>query len=89
MTPFSPAFPTFPTSTEKGNEGMTLRHYFAAAAMHGLLASKYSPGEVAKTAVKIADALLEELGVSDAGPAEANPSKCAEGIIASKQRMVK
>jgi len=67
---------------------MTLRHFFAAAAMQGLLASKYSPGEVAKAAVKVADAMLEELGVSDAEPAEANPLICAEGVIASKKGRV-
>lgn len=87
MTPSSSAFPTFPASTKQGNEGMTLRHYFAAAAMQGLLASKYSPGEVAKAAVKVADALLEELGVTDAGPAQANPY--SEGLTASKQGQVK
>lgn len=70
------AFPT-PTvlapdgSTEQhGNPGMTLRDYFAAQAMAGILAKYTSPAtsDLAKWAVGYADALIKEL-------AKATPEK--------------
>jgi hypothetical protein len=61
-----PAFPDGSTN-EWGNAyngGMTLRDYFAAKAMQGLLAgitptTVWSHDEVAETAYKVADAMLK------------------------------
>lgn len=54
--------PAFPTSAHTWHyEGMTLRDYFAAKAMQGLLAGEYNvPDVFAEWAYKYADALLAE-----------------------------
>ena len=55
--------PVFPTPAHNlNNDGMTLRDYFAAKAMQGLLASEvHAPLEdFAATAYKMADAMLKE-----------------------------
>ena len=54
--------PAFPTPAHNlNNDGMTLRDYFAAKAMQGLLASEvHAPLEdFAATAYKMADAMLK------------------------------
>jgi polyhydroxyalkanoate synthesis regulator protein len=62
-----PAFPVFP-ETGGGHaaafQGMTLRDYFAAKAMQGLLASEVeaSMKEFAKKAYAMSDAMLEARG---------------------------
>ena len=53
------------SETTQGSEGMTLRDYFAAKAMQGLLANSetnraWGVDENAKYAYKQADAMLEE-----------------------------
>lgn len=63
----------FPSSSEDSSEGMTLREYFAAKALQGMLAS---PGAVDRTkvdkakwsriAMAWADALLNELALDRA-----------------------
>lgn len=52
--------PAFPTPL-RSNDGMTLRDYFAAQAVQGLLASETNaPLEVfAKQAYKVADAMMK------------------------------
>ena len=58
-----PAFPRMGERCQSINEdGMTLRDYFAAKAMQGLLASEvHAPLEdFAATAYKMADAMLKE-----------------------------
>ena len=59
------AEPAFPTNGDPGHRGLSLRDYLAAAAMRGLLTSGTfgwaKAGLVAKTAIKHAEALLEEL----------------------------
>ena len=56
-----PAFPTDRGEFSSAHEGMSLRDYFAAKAMQGLLAGSYSalpaPG-VAEWSYKQADAML-------------------------------
>lgn len=58
--------PAFPVDSSK--PGMTLRHYFAAMALQGLLAhggsqgKGYAPEIAAEDAVKFADALIAALG---------------------------
>jgi hypothetical protein len=61
-----PAFPTTKPLEHWGdpNQGMTLRDYFAAKAMQGLLAgitptTVWSHDEAAETAYNVADALLK------------------------------
>lgn len=52
-------------SVTKGHFGMTLRDYFAAKAMQGMLADKdFDPSleELAKTSYRVADAMLSERG---------------------------
>ena len=42
-------------------KGLTKREYFAALAMQGIITKGYTNGYIAKEAVEIADALIEEL----------------------------
>ena len=58
--------PAFPTTTEHGfnygEPGMTLRDYFAAKAMQGVLSSPSDPESMAALAewsYRVADAMLE------------------------------
>ena len=56
-----PAFPTW--QSKEAIQGMTLRDYFAAAALTGLLANEGLSGQYAdyaKNAYKVADAMLEK-----------------------------
>jgi hypothetical protein len=57
-----PAFPTDPSSLSKFDTGMTLRDYFAAKAMTGLLTAEivgeYSNEHVAEISYRIADAMI-------------------------------
>ena len=59
--PFSNKHPT--TGNTEQSEGMTLRDYFAAKAMTGLLTAEivgeYSNEHVAEISYRIADAMLE------------------------------
>ena len=61
-----PAFPYFPTEYSHRNaEGMTLRQYYKAAAIQGILSSEdedfiYTPRRAAERAAEIADAMIEE-----------------------------
>ena len=64
-----PAFPVYPrieagkSSQINGAVGMTLRDYFAAKAMQGMMADHgldRSPAELSEWAYKIADAMLAE-----------------------------
>lgn len=59
-----PAFPTW-INDDAMQAGMTLRDYFAAASLQGLLASNpdYFPHEIAATAYKYADLMLEQRNV--------------------------
>ena len=62
------AFPNMPadSSIDTWDSGMTLRAYFAAKTMQGLLAQSgdftYDDKELALDSVKYADALIKELG---------------------------
>jgi hypothetical protein len=57
--------PAFPAHTIAMHEGMTLRDYFAAKAMQGILAATLTPNtvwsqdEAAETAYNVADAMLK------------------------------
>ena len=55
--------PAFPIPFETHNDGMTLRDYFAAKAMQGLLANSECPlkplDEVPQASYKMADAMLK------------------------------
>ena len=56
--------PAFPTPLFESDEGMTLRDYFAAKAMQGVLASgnlpKFTPDlDVAECSYRLADAMLK------------------------------
>jgi predicted RNA polymerase sigma factor len=53
--------PAFPLSTDAmfDNEGMTLRDYFAAKAMQGILFEGIDPEQTAKHAYDMADAMLK------------------------------
>jgi hypothetical protein len=58
--------PAFPSTHPHGqDEGMTLRDYFAAKAMQGILAATLTPNtvwsqdEAAETAYNVADAMLK------------------------------
>jgi hypothetical protein len=61
--------PAFPTATlaQKTEGGMTLRDYFAAKAMQGLLSSPNCPRQVndeelARQAYEVADAMMKARG---------------------------
>lgn len=41
-------------------EGMTLRDYFAAKAMNGIVGTKYVPKLIAEWSYQVADAMIEE-----------------------------
>ena len=62
------AFPNMPadSSIDTWDSGMTLRAYFAAKAMQGILAcpeiGDASPANVSKHSLQYADALIKELG---------------------------
>jgi hypothetical protein len=56
--------PAFPNPHLRGDEGMTLRDYFAAKAMQGFMANKsnpmhFQPEDDASWAYSIADAMLK------------------------------
>ena len=59
-----PAFPTKAYDLEREQlvreEGMTLRDYFAAKAMQGLLQYAYTHADRASVAYKVADAMIAE-----------------------------
>ena len=64
-----PAFPVPNDANVNGQEGMTLRDYFAAKAMQGMLCNGFAPAmgqedyedfDYAKIAYKMADAMLAE-----------------------------
>ncbi len=50
--------PAFPTGT--AYQGMSLRDYFAAKAMQGILFEGLDPAETAQHAYEMADAMLKE-----------------------------
>jgi hypothetical protein len=53
------------SETTQGTDGMTLRDYFAAKAMQGLITDEYwarSSVEAAKKAYRFADAMIEARG---------------------------
>jgi predicted RNA polymerase sigma factor len=55
-----PAFPeSGPRGQAVGGEGMTLRDYFAAKAMQGILFEGLEPEQTAKHAYDMADAMLK------------------------------
>jgi hypothetical protein len=58
-----PAFPTHPDGALI-NDGMTLRDYFAAKAMQGILADPSTPEimDIAGAAYEMADAMLKARG---------------------------
>lgn len=65
-----PAFPYVGASFETNYKGMTLRDYFAAAALQGLCATlpdmiDPKPSEVAKDAYQFADAMITERNRND------------------------
>jgi len=53
--------PAFPIHWENHDKGMTLRDYFAAKAMQGMMVDVYAPNfdYIAKTAYEMADAMLK------------------------------
>jgi hypothetical protein len=58
------AFPCAPSPTHFSSSGMTLRDYFAAKAMQGIVAADSDPspekvGSIAEQAYILADAMLE------------------------------
>lgn len=62
-----PAFPTIDANTNAGDygtPGMTLRDYFAAKALTGLIVAdsreRYTAEVIAKSAYELADAMLKE-----------------------------
>lgn len=58
-----PAFPVSGDWSQIKEKGMTLRDYFAAKAMQGLVANNGSnPFEIAKAAYVVADAMLKARG---------------------------
>lgn len=59
------AFPSHGTMGEVAQQGMTLRDYFAAKAMNGMLVDmpdggEYSMSELARDAYEVADTMLAE-----------------------------
>jgi hypothetical protein len=60
-----PAFPCHPGIENPTYDGMTLRDYFAAKAMQGILTATLTPNtvwsqdEAAETAYKVAEAMLK------------------------------
>ena len=54
-----PAFPSHGSMGEVTQEGMTLRDYFAAKAMQGILFEGLDESETAKNAYAMADAMLK------------------------------
>jgi len=54
-----PAFPCHPGIENPLYDGMTLRDYFAAKAMQGILFEGLDESETAKNAYAMADAMLE------------------------------
>ncbi len=54
-----PAFPAHHFDMADGEHGMTLRDYFAAKAMQGLMDAAMSSPEIAHEAYVMADAMLE------------------------------
>ena len=56
-----PAFPYVCDAAEHYSDGMTLRDYFAAKAMQGMLADPSTPEimDIAGAAYEVADAMLE------------------------------
>ena len=62
---FDTGGPAFPTGT--AFQGMTLRDYFAAKAMQGLIANgAVSPVDAAKAAYIVADSMLKARGSTNA-----------------------
>lgn len=60
MNTGGPAFPsTFHNGWGEPEKGMTLRDYFAAKAMQGILFEGLDPAETAKHAYEMADAMLK------------------------------
>ena len=55
------AFPANHFDLTESEHGMTLRDYFAAKAMHGMMGSAWTikPSEIPKRAYEIADLMLE------------------------------
>jgi hypothetical protein len=62
-----PAFPVSPYPGDrenapiKSNTGMSMRDYFASAALSGLSATDGDPQQIATLAYDLADAMLEKL----------------------------
>ena len=62
-----PAFPIKGPVMSSDKQGMTLRDYFAAKAMQGLIANgAVSPVDAAKAAYIVADAMLKARGSTNA-----------------------
>ena len=57
-----PAFPSSIVDDSLHVPGMTLRDYFAAKAMQGLMQYAYTHADRASVAYKVADAMLKERG---------------------------
>jgi hypothetical protein len=55
----------FPTKQSGRDVGMTLRDYFAAEAMQGLLGKDLSPRMIPEHAYRIADAMIKERNVAN------------------------
>jgi hypothetical protein len=63
MNPASiPAFPFIDSASPLEHPGMTLRDYFAAKAMQGMMDSVCSDEYIARAAYKMADAMLAARG---------------------------
>ena len=55
-----PAFPAMHYDLAEGEHGLTMRDYFAAKAMQGLVANNNTnPFEISKAAYVVADAMME------------------------------
>lgn len=54
------AFPNYHGGYSRADEGMTLRDYFAAKAMQGIIFECLEPKDTAKFAYELADAMLKE-----------------------------
>ena len=63
-----PAFPVSPYAGDrdnapiKSNTGMSMRDYFASAALSGLSATEGDPKQISELAYELADAMMEKLG---------------------------